>query len=167
MGFADLKGKNVHVHQSLLDCRLFANKGAKCKAEDYFGNVSPKLSAEAALDDLLIGKFQAVIVDTTLLDAYKGINPGRFKHLKILAQSEPFPASAIVYQSGALSDAMLNKLRTGLLAVGKTERIKEMMTPLRIKGFQAVPDDYQKNLTNILKDYPAPAESTRRDATTK
>lgn len=45
-GFADLKGKNVHVHQALLDCQLFANKGAKCKAEDYFGDTAPKRGAE-------------------------------------------------------------------------------------------------------------------------
>jgi len=164
-GFADLKGKNVRVLQSLLHCRLFANKGAKEKSEDYFGKIAQKkLGAEDTLDDLLAGNVQAAIVDTTLLDNYKNINPGRFKRLKILAQSEPFPGSVIVYRSEALSDKMLTKLRTGLLEGGKTEPIKELMATIHIKSFQTVPDDYQKNLTSILKDYPAP---TAQDKATK
>ena len=38
----------------------------------------------------------------------------------------------------------------------KTERGREVMALFRITAFESVPDDYEQNLIDIIKVYPAP-----------
>jgi len=157
-GFADLKGKDVQLLQSREHCRLFADKGAKGDAKKFFSNVTGTNSGEGALDAILLGKAQAAIVDNAAWDSYKEINPGRFARLKVLAESEPFPASVIVYRQGVLSDAVLGKFKSGMLKANDSERGRDLMADFRITAFEAVPGDYAKQLSTIAKVYPAPTK---------
>src|SRR5205823_3355338 len=90
-GFADLKGKNVNLILGKEHCRLFADKNAGGKAQDFFAKLTTIRSGESALDDILLGKVQAAIVDNTVMDSYKEINPGRYEKLKVIEKSEQFP----------------------------------------------------------------------------
>jgi ABC-type phosphate/phosphonate transport system substrate-binding protein len=153
-GFDDLKGKNVCMLGSRQHCRLFADKGAKGKAKEFF-KLTTTTSVEDALDDVLRGKLDAAIVDTANLKIYEEIQPGRFKNLKMLAESENFPTSVIGYYEGVLSEKMLTKLRDDMLKANDSEKGQEIMNSFRITRFERVPADYQELLTKIVKAYPA------------
>jgi hypothetical protein len=157
-GFANLKGQEVNILQTKLHCRLFADKGAGGKAQGFFSKIWQVRSAEDTLDELVRGKVKAAVVDTPSLDYYKNLQPGRFKTLKIVAQSDVFPETAVLYKEGALSDGMLKKFREGMLKANKSEKGRQVMSDFRITSFQPVPDDYQKYLTSILKAYPGPRQ---------
>jgi ABC-type phosphate/phosphonate transport system substrate-binding protein len=156
--FKDLKGKTVCIHETKLHCRLFADKGAGGKAQDLFGKLLQTNSGEDALDNILMGKADAAIVDTAILKLYKNVNPGRFKQLKTAAESEVFPAPVVIYRQGTLSDDMLKKLREGMLKANQSEKGREAMSTFQISGFRPVPADYQEIVTKIAKAYPAPTE---------
>ena len=157
-GFEDLKGKEVHVLMAREHCRLFAEKGAGGKAEQFFGKLLPTNNTEEALDDILRGKVQASIVDNSALDSYEELQPGRFKRLKVVAKSESFPPAVIAHYQGVLSQPLLNKFRDGMLEANQTEKGRDAMANFRIASFEAVPADYQRQLDDILKAYPPPAK---------
>jgi ABC-type phosphate/phosphonate transport system substrate-binding protein len=156
--FEDLKGKSVCVLQAKLHCRLFADKAARGRAQDLFGKVYQALSGEDALDNVLRGKYDAAIVDTPILKLYKDVAPGRYKHLRVLAQSEVFPPAAAVYRKGALDEPLLKTLRAGMLKANQNEEGREAMNTFQIKGFRPVPADYEQALSDIRKAYPPPPE---------
>src|SRR5688572_29572779 len=52
-GFADLKGKDVHVLMAREHCRLFAEKGAGGNTEQFFGKLLPTNNTEEAFDNIL------------------------------------------------------------------------------------------------------------------
>jgi hypothetical protein len=157
-GFADLKGKAVHLLKSREHCQLFTDKSAGGKPQEFFGKVVPAKNVEDALDNVLRGKVQAAVVDNVDLDVYKSIHPGRYDRVKVLAKSEPFPATVIAYYQGALSEGILKKLRAGMLKANESEKGKEAMADVRITAFEAVPEDFSQLLSSIAKAYPAPAK---------
>ncbi len=152
--FADLNGRNVKVLQGREHCRLFADKGAGGDAKKHFGKVVATSNAEITLDEILLGKIDAAIVDNAAFENYNDIQPGRFKRMKVLAQSEPFPASVIAYRQGGLSDGVLEKFKTGMLKANDSARGRDLMANFNITAFAAPPADYAKQLGEILKAYP-------------
>lgn len=156
--FADLKGKEVHVLMAREHCRLYAEKGAGGAAEQFFGKLLPTNNTEEALDNILRGKVQASIVDNSALESYEELQPGRFKRLKVAAKSESFPAAVIAHYEGTLSQQLLNKFRDGMLQANQTEKGRDAMANFRIASFEVVPPDYQRQLDDIVKAYPAPVK---------
>lgn len=156
--FSDLKGATIYSWQSKLHCRLFMEKNVQGPPQDYFGKLLNAGGIEDTLDDFLRGKAKAVITDTVALQVYKNLYPGRYARLKIVAQSNVFPPSAIVYHEGTLSDAMLNVLRGGLIKANQSDSGREAMAPLHITAFTAVPKNYEQSLAEIAKAYPAKRE---------
>ena len=47
-------------------------------------------------------------------------------------------------------------MRFGLSEGNKTERGREMMALFRITSFETLLEDYEQNLTDIIRIYPAP-----------
>ena len=154
-GFDDLKGKAVVVLQGREHCRLFAEKGAGGDAKKSF-KVHGTNNAEMALDDVLRGKYAAAVVDSTAFENYREIQPGRFNRLKMLAQSEAFPASVIAYRQGSLSDKVLNQFKSGMLKANDSAKGRDLMANFNITAFHEPPADYAKQLSAITKAYPAP-----------
>jgi ABC-type phosphate/phosphonate transport system substrate-binding protein len=154
-GFADLKDKEVAILEARLHCRLFADKGVP-KPRNSFAKFFQSPNGHEALDDVLSGKVKAAIVDTPSLALFKDLLPGRFKRLKILAQSPPFPPPVVVYRMGALRPELLKKFQNGMLKISKSEKGREELSNFGILRFQAVPKDFQKTLTEIGKAYPPP-----------
>lgn len=157
-GFADLKGKDVHVLTAREHCRLFTDKGAGGNAEQFFGKLLPTNNTEEALDNILRGKVQAAIVDNSALESYEELQPGRFKRLKVVTKSESFPPAVIASYQGVLSQQLLSKFRDGMLQANQTEKGRDAMANFRIASFEVVPPDYQRQLDEIVKAYPAPAK---------
>jgi ABC-type phosphate/phosphonate transport system substrate-binding protein len=158
---ADLEGQAVALPRfSREHCHLFLER--RCTAggktpKEFFAKVTAPSDAEDALDEVFDGRVQAAVVDQPGLDAFKKAKPERFARLRVLQESEPFPAGVIVYHAGALDEKVLRRFREGLLTAHQTVRGKELLALCRLTGFGAVPADFDKQLTAIAKAYPPPS----------
>jgi ABC-type phosphate/phosphonate transport system substrate-binding protein len=157
---ADLKGKKIALpNGSREHCHLFLEREArKCGGtpKEFFGAVVVHPDMEAALDDVLRRKVDAAVVDGVSLESYKLLKPGCHSGLKIVLESEVFPAAVVAYRAGALDDATLARCRDGLVRANQSTRTRELMFMWRMTAFETIPDDYQEILTAIRKSYPAP-----------
>lgn len=159
--FADLRGKEVSLPcRSKEHCRLFLERHCHecgmCLPQAYFGQVVRSYSTEDALDDLVRGKIHAAIIDKVSLDFYEYLKPGAYARLKVAKESEAFPPAVVAYRKDALPESTLNKFKEGMLRANKNQRGQDMMGMWRISSFETVPQDYHRNLAEILKAYPAP-----------
>lgn len=154
-GFGDLKGKDIFM-LGREHCRLFAEKEVGGKVSEYFGSVRQTCNIEAALDEVLLGKVQAAVVDNVSFEIYQTLHPGRFERLQTVAQSEAFPAPVIAYRQGALSERMLAGFRDGMQKCNQTDRGREALAAFQFASLAPVPADFQQTLDAILKAYPPP-----------
>jgi len=155
-GIADLKGKEINLLTGREHNRLFANKAAGGDPSKFFAKVNATSNSENAIDDVLRGKAEAAVVDSSALESYREIQPGRFKRLKVIAKSEPFPASVIACRQGGLSDAVLEKFKTGMLKANDSDKGRDMMANFNIVAFAMPPTDFAKQLEEVRKAYPPP-----------
>jgi ABC-type phosphate/phosphonate transport system substrate-binding protein len=158
--FADLKGKKVALPRGSREhCHLFLERAARTcagAAREFFGATVVPDDVEAALDDVIRRKVDAAVVDGVALECYQLLKPGCFAGLKVARPSEVFPAAVVAYRPGALDEATLARFRDGLLKAHQNSRTRELMFLWRLTAFEAIPDDYQQNLTEIRKVYPGP-----------
>jgi ABC-type phosphate/phosphonate transport system substrate-binding protein len=162
--FAGLKGHSLAVPangQSFL--RLFVDRQSEAagkKAEEFFSKITEPDNVEDALDDLVDGKVQAVVVDRAGLEAYKRRKPGRFKQLKEVAKSQPFPPAVVAYYGSKLDDATLKRFKEGLLGASKKERGQTLLTMFHLTTFESPSEDFAKVLAETRKAYP-PADAKK------
>jgi ABC-type phosphate/phosphonate transport system substrate-binding protein len=157
---ADLKGKAVGLPaDSREHCRMFFERrcvAPGCCPEQFFGKVLAPRDVGEALDDLVDGRMDALVVDGLTLEAYQKLKPGRAARLRTLLRSEAFPAAVVAYHPGAVSEDLLARFRDGLLAASSSRRGRRMLEMCRITVFKAVPDNYEEMLKDIAKAYPPP-----------
>lgn len=162
--FADLKGKTLALPKGLREhTRLFMEKNCKECAKDakaLFGKINKVSNGEDALDDVVDDQAQAAIVDGVSLDTFKRRKPARFAKLKSAVISEIFPAGVVAYRPGALDDATIQRFRDGMTNANKEPLGRQMLTLWKLTGFEAVPEDFQETLENIVKAYPPPPALT-------
>lgn len=161
----ELKGKSASLPlRSREHCRLFLDRACSengtVPAKDFYSQVVASANPERALDDLCLGKVDVVVVDAVSLDNYQDIKPGCAARLKVYKTSELFPTGLIAYRDGTFDDDTVTQFRSGLVNGNKTERGREMMSIFRITAFENVPEDYDHNLSEIIKSYPAPDSTT-------
>jgi len=163
--FASLQGHSLAILangpgnlQLYLDhqCQL-----AGKKTNTYFSKITPHDNFEDALDDVVDGIVDATVADRVALEAYKRRKPGRFKQLKPIAQSQPFPPPVVAYYGNILNDATRGQFREGLLNASKKEKGQTMLTLFRLTGFELPPADFQKVLTATRTSYPAPSSTMK------
>ena len=158
--FAGLKGQSLAIPatgQGYL--RLFVTRQAEAqgqKLDAFFSKVKSYENIEDAVDDVVDGAMKAAVADRAALEAYKQRKPGRFRKLKPIAQSKPFPPTVIAYYDTNLDDATLRRFRNGLLKASQTERGQTMLTFFRITGFETVPDDFERVVAETRKNFPPP-----------
>src|SRR5260370_767619 len=136
------------VHTGLLPrqhCRLYL----KCRCvpkdmapEKWFGKVSTPRTDRDALDDVADGSADAAVVDDVELEAFRKAYPKTGARLRVLQQSEMFPAVAIAYQPGALNEETLKRLRPAIIAARTTPRRRKLLGLFHLTGFEEVPDDF-------------------------
>jgi ABC-type phosphate/phosphonate transport system substrate-binding protein len=155
---ADLKGKTVGLPaDSREHCRLFFDRrcvAPGCCPEKFFGRVVYPGDVEEALDDVVDGKLDAMVVDGLTLEAFQKLKPGRAARLRTLRRSEAFPAAVVAYHPGSLSDDLLTRFRDGLLGASSSRRGQRLLEMCKITSFKLVPDDYEEMLKAIAKAYP-------------
>ena len=156
---ADLKGKKLTVAQHTREhCHLFLDrKCPQCPAK-FFAEVSTPADFEDALDAIVDGTADATVIDGLCLDTYAQRKPGRFARLKTLVQSEPFPRAVVVCNPANFDEATQKRFLEGMLNATQTKKGQQLLTLCRITGFEKVPAEYEKELKEIAKAYPAPGK---------
>jgi ABC-type phosphate/phosphonate transport system substrate-binding protein len=160
---ADLRGKKIEIAEGLKEhCRIFmvrrCTNNAQPELKDYFGSISKSKTTLGAMDQVARGKTDVTVVDTISLAFYKDIKKAVFdNNLRVLEESEAFPAAVIAYKHGALSDATLKQFCAGLSTAHKNAEGKDMMQMWGIEGFESVPASYMNSLADVIKLYPSPA----------
>jgi ABC-type phosphate/phosphonate transport system substrate-binding protein len=150
---ADLAGKSLalsrtsRAHTRLWLDRQFEQIGKPAK-------VTAPANSEDAIDDVVDGLADAVVVEDVAVEAYRRRKPGRFAQLKDLAQSEPFPPSVVVYYQGGIDDKTLDRFREGMLYLNQAADGQRMLTLWKHTAFLRVPKDYDQALKDIAKLYP-------------
>jgi ABC-type phosphate/phosphonate transport system substrate-binding protein len=159
--FAGLKVQSLAlVKTSQRFLRLFVDRQCEAqgkKTEEFFSKITTRNNFEDALDDVVDGVVQVTATDRATLEAYKQRKPGRFRQLKPVAHSQPFPPGVVTYYQGMLDKATLRRFRKGLLNASKKERGRTMLTLFRLTSFQPVPKDLEEVLARTRKAYPAPS----------
>ncbi len=159
----DLQGKVLALpNQTREHCRMFLRRRCqewKKEPANFFSKITTQANVEDALDDVVDRAVQVCVVDAVALDCYKRRKPGRFTKLKILHSSEAFPAAVVAFRPGILEEATVKRFREGMLNANRTVVGRQLMTLWKLTGFEEVPPDYDRTLTEIVKAYPAPAPS--------
>jgi ABC-type phosphate/phosphonate transport system substrate-binding protein len=157
-GFTSLKGKVIALpRHSPEHCRLFLERACReCGAEPrgFFTKVATPANVEDALDEVVRGKVQAAVVDGVSLKSYQQIKSGCCARLKVLKQSEIFPAAVVAYRQGALEPATLTRIHEGMIGANQNARGRDLMAMWKLTAFENVPADYAQTLANIARVYP-------------
>lgn len=158
---AELKGKSLVLPlHSRAHCELFLEKGCRESVDkgpkDFFAPFTRADNAEDALDDLVDGDVDSVLLDAVAFESYQERKPGRAAKIKIIQKSEPFPATAVAYRPGHVDGKRLQIFRDGLITAKQSILGRYLMTLWKLTAFDPVSEDYDEQLTNILKAYPPP-----------
>jgi ABC-type phosphate/phosphonate transport system substrate-binding protein len=156
---ADLKDQPVVVHRGTkAHCLAFFDRErAGLPATTAVPKTKPAVTPEEALDAVVNGDAPAALVDASALTGYQSLQPGAFKHLRVLARSEVFPQTVLAYNRGTLPDATVAGIRRLLTEANSTAAGKPLMMLWNLKGFEDVPADYEAQLERIARAYPPPA----------
>jgi len=158
---ADLKGQTLAVPTGTRDhTRLYAERSCRKEGKavaEYFGRIVNPPNAEEALHDVADNKtVQAALVDWAGLQCFRARNEGRFKMIKVLEQSQPFPESVVAIWPGAIAPNVVASFKTGMQNARATPLGRQLLTLMAISGFEPVPPNYQQQLAECVKAYPPP-----------
>jgi ABC-type phosphate/phosphonate transport system substrate-binding protein len=153
---ADLKGQPLALApRTPPHARFYLEQLAGQPLEQFFKEV-PARSTDAALDAVVDKQATVTAVGETGLAAFKDNKPGRYNRLRTLAESPPFPATVFVYDPRGADPQVLAKFRDSLLGANQTVEGRQTLTLWQLTAFQAVPADYEKLVSDIVKAYPPP-----------
>jgi ABC-type phosphate/phosphonate transport system substrate-binding protein len=162
----DLRGKKVALPKGIHEtARLFAARRCHCEAgspSELFGEVTTPVNAETALHEVYDDKVQAAIVDKSGLQCFAERFPARFQRVRILEESESFPMSVVAIRDGAVSDATLRQFQNGMGKAHVTIVGRQLVAMMQSAGFEPVPPDYDRQVAEITKHYPASNETSKR-----
>lgn len=157
--FADCKGQRLAiVKPAREDTRLYLHRLCSQiggRADDLFPDYKVPPSIEGALDDLVDGDFQVVVLEQSGLTMYQRLKPARYAKIRILEQADPFPTSCIVYRRSTIPDATIQTFRAGMSTAHQSVMGGHLMALMKIRRFEAPTEDYHKQLAEAVKSYPA------------
>ncbi len=115
---------------------------------------------ENALHELIDGQLAAVVSDAAALKSFEDRHPGKFAKLRILAESEVFPSTVVVYRRQGLEPGILTRFYNGLIKAHTTTQGRTLMMLWKLKGFEGIPQGYAEQLAACLRSYPPPDSAT-------
>ena len=124
--------------------------------EAFFAKVSTPDNVEDALDDVVEGVVQAAVIDRVGLEAYKRRKPGRFKQLRELEHSQPFPPPLVAYYNEVVDKGTRQRFQDGLLNANRKEKGQRLLNLFKLTGFELPPSDFGQVLADTRKTYPPP-----------
>jgi hypothetical protein len=98
---------------------------------------------------------QVAVLDRAALEAYQRRKPGRFRRLKEVAHSPPFPPIIFAAYGRALDEGRLQRFQRGLLEAADKERTRAALVFLRLTRFDPVPPDLERVLATTRQTYPS------------
>jgi ABC-type phosphate/phosphonate transport system substrate-binding protein len=141
----------LHCHLYLE--RLVAGAGGR-DPKHFFKVVHMSANAEEALDDVIDGSQQAALVDRVAWACYQRLKPSRATELKVIGESESFPASVVVFRAGRLPSETLERVQKGMLNAEKQALGRQLLTLWKLTGFAEVPRGYLPLADSIIRIYP-------------
>ena len=155
-GADELKGACVAIpFNTKAHCRLYLErlkddlpKGC-CDAVKVDGQ-----TVEEALDAVVSSKCTAALVDASAFAAYQKDKPGAGGRLKVLCESDVFPAGVIVYRKDAFNAQTAAKIREGVIKSVESTQGKLLTSLWRLKGFAEMSQDDKDEQNKCLKNYP-------------
>jgi ABC-type phosphate/phosphonate transport system substrate-binding protein len=103
------------------------------------------------------GDADVTVADQAAWNYFQKLYPGASENLRVLSKSEIFPPTVIAFKSGSLDDAVIKKVREGLLTAHETSKVAKLLNLIKVEKFDEVPAGYQESLKACLKAYPTPA----------
>lgn len=157
---ADLKGKKVSFAKGNREhCRLFMEHRilpANTTAAKYFSKINNNADPEDAFDGLADDDMDAVISDSAPWESFKSQKPGAAKKLRVVVISEQFIPAVIAYNPKKLDKEIMNNFKKGMLSASENPKSKRMLEFVKISSFETIPQDFNNQLTDMLKSYPMP-----------
>lgn len=157
---ADLKGKKLALAKGNREhCRLFFEHRVmpdKAKPETYFSKFQNSVDAEDAFDSLGDSDIDAVLADSAPWESYKNQKPGQAAKLKVIVISETFLPAVIVYNPKKLDKDVMKSFKEGMLSASDNPKSKRMLEFVKITSFENIPEEFNSQLSDLVKSYPAP-----------
>lgn len=158
----DLKDKTlIRPMKSLNHNNLFLTKVVSevCpECDKFFGAVKVKGSVDSAIDALIDGEGDVVVVDAASWKVYEERKPARAAKVKSLVESGNFPTAAVLHYPGGLSPITLRQIRTGFLSIHQKPLGQQMLVFWRLTKFVPVTEEFNDVCRESLKDYPTPMQ---------
>ena len=155
---SDLKGCKLTLAPTLKDhARLFwERKRAEDMEDGDFCSTEKVSTVHDGIHKLLESEADVTVADHADWSYFEKLYPGAAKNLKVLARSEEFPATVLVFKKGTLPDVVLSKIRDGFLGAHENSKAARIMKIIRIDRFSAIPEGYEESLRVCRKCYPKP-----------
>jgi ABC-type phosphate/phosphonate transport system substrate-binding protein len=158
----DLKGKVLAIPRKTREhCYLFLERRCLGEGKDpkaFYSKVTRPADADDAVEDVLDGQADAVLIDHGLLEGFRKAKPERYSQLRVLLKSETFPTGVIAYHAGSLSDDVVRRVRDGMIGAAQNRQGRDLLKLCKMAGFEAASEDFQQAVLAILKAYPPPPE---------
>jgi len=156
----DLKGRTLAVPRLLpCHCQLFLQHALAQAGQTptgFFSATATPCNVDQAVDAVVDETAAAVLLDGLSWEVYRQRKPGRANKLRTLAESVWFPAPAILYKPGVLSDQETRQLREGFLTVHEKPFGRQMLLFWRLTQFVPVTAEYEDMVREIVKVFPQP-----------
>jgi ABC-type phosphate/phosphonate transport system substrate-binding protein len=165
---ADLKGKSLVLPRFTQEhCWLYMERSCRdagqADPKKFLSSLTHPRDAEIALDDLTDGKTQAAIVDNVAWESYRQRKPARANRLKLVQESEVFPAAVIAYRTGSLDKATVKRFQDALLNGQRTALGRQLLTLWKMTSLETTPSKFEETLEKTLKAYPAPEKANAQN----
>jgi ABC-type phosphate/phosphonate transport system substrate-binding protein len=159
---AELKGKSLAMPKnSELHVHLFLQKlitDAGQKPEKFFAQSTKHQDTDAAIEDVISGKANAIVLDSQSWAVYQERKPERAKKLKALAQSAFFPTAVFLAKPETMPEGEVKQLQDGLLHAHEKPFCRQILNCCRISQFLLPNAEYQQTVQNIVKEFPQPTK---------
>lgn len=134
--------------------RFFLEQETKQPMGDFF-KVAPQRNVDDAIEAVIAGKVQAAALSESALQVFQERKPARYQRLKILVESEPFPAPVVVFLDKNADRERIDKFSEALLKADDSTEGKQMLTLWRFNGFVRLPADFESQVNHIVQKYPS------------
>lgn len=155
---ADMKGSKLVIPSGLRDhAKLFFEKRkSEEMGTETFCSIVKSGTVHDSIHKLIEGDADVTVTDAASWSYFQKLYPGPAQNVKVMAKSDVFPPTVVVYKKGGISAETLEKFREGMLTAHKNSKGQKMMTTIKMERFDSLPSNYNEMVTECLKNYPLP-----------
>jgi len=145
----DLKGQALVQPKRMPYLTRFYLRHAISAEPQKFFRVNEADNADAAIEDVVDGKAQAVAISASGFKVYQERKPGGAKRLGVLAESAEFPAAVVIYNTKGADVRTVKDFERSLRNADQTPEGRQLLTLYHLKRFEDVPADYERRVAEI------------------